>query len=634
MFLSAGGSIRPDDANGVPPSPVISQPPTVTSANQGSEPIKITFTDSAGIDPGTINPANITVTNVATLSQLTVSSVTLNPPDGNGTTVVATYVAAAPDANGFFSSADSGTYTVLLGLNQVYDPDGDEAPSVSGSFTINVAPAGELPPTATITPPATVTTGVASVSVAVTYVATAANGDLINASTINTGNITVTGPNGALTVTGVSVSPNTGDAGTLTATYTVAAPSGVFVTANDGAHTITLNTNQPVQDTNGLAAISPTPSTTFAIEIPSALVATISTPANVTAAQPTESVSIAYTDPSGINLATITTSNIVITEEGVANPTPLTVTGVATSPSTGTPTQVTATYTIAAPNGSFTLANNGTYAVTFQSNQVEDVNSVFAVTTSSSFVVQVPGSITLLPSLGGLKLPASLATGTALKLSVPVTVTNRGTVASGGASTITLYASTTQGLSGATEIAGVHAGLRVKVNKAKTVKIKVPGLPTSLVAGAYYLVARVTDMNGNSEIAVSNSTVAVAPGFIDFSGSLQPVPAALKLGKKASAAVIVTNNGNITAAGTLEVQFFARPAGTTDSGDILLAMPATRIKLASAASKRLKFSYVLPAMLTAGTDYTLVAVLDPNNLFHDSNLANNTLVGAYVFMVQ
>jgi len=631
-MLSASPGIRPSDANGVPPSATVSAA-NITSANQSAEAVNITLTDSAGIDASSITTDNITVTNVMTGTQLTVTSAGLSPSDGSGTTDVATYDVAAPDADGFFSSADNGTYSVLLGLNQIYDPDGDEAAQVSGSFNINITPAGELPPAATITPPATVTTGAASVNVAVTYQATAGNGDLINVGTINTGNITVTGPNGALAVTAVNISP-TSDAGTVTATYTVAAPSGVFVTANDGAHTTVLNPNEPVEDTNGQAAVSSATAATFAIEVPSALVATISSPASVTVAQPAESVSIVFTDPSGINLATITTNNIVVTEEGKSNPTALTVTGVTTSPTTGTPTQATATYTVAAPSGEFSLTNNGTYAVTFQSNQVEDISGVFAVTTSSSFAVDVPGAFSLVPSLAGLKLPAALATGTALKLTVPVTVLNTGTVASIDTSAITLYLSTTQGLTGATEVAAITDGLHLKPKKGKAVKIKLASLPTSLAAGSYFLVAQVTDVNANSEIAVSSTAVAVAPGFIDLTGSLQPYPTTLKPAKKTSATVTVTNNGNIPASGTLQVEFFARPVGTTGSSDVPIATPATRIKLASGASKRLRFSYVPPAALIAGTDYTLVAVLDPNHLFSDSNLANNTLVGSYVFTVE
>jgi hypothetical protein len=399
-------------------------------------------------------------------------------------------------------------------------------------------------------------------------------------------------------------------------------------------HTIALNPSEPVEDTNGYAAATSSAASTFNIELPSALGATITAPASVTVAQPAEPITIVYTDAAGINLSTINTNNIAVTEQGVNNPTPLPITGVTLDPSAGTPTQVTATYAVSAPSGSYSVTNNGTYDVTLQNNQVEDVNGVFAVTTSSSFVVQVAGTFSLVPSLAGVKLPAAVATGTPLKLTVPVLVTNMGTVASIDASSVTLYLSTTQGLTGATDIAGVVAGLHLRVNKAKTVKIKLPSLPTSLAAGSYYLVARVTDVNDNTQIAASSTPISVSPAFIDLSGAIAPVPAVLKPGKKTAVTVTVTNNGNVTAAGTLQVAFYARPAGTTGSTDVPLATPAARIKLASGASKAIRLSFVVPTTLIAGTDYTMVAVLDPNNLFNDSNRANNTLVGAYIFTVQ
>ena len=72
----------------------------------------------------------------------------------------------------------------------------------------------------------------------VVYSATASGGDLIDASTINNGNINVTGPSGTLSVIGVAISPSTGDAATLTATYTVEAPNGAFSPTDSGTYTI------------------------------------------------------------------------------------------------------------------------------------------------------------------------------------------------------------------------------------------------------------------------------------------------------------------------------------------------------------------------------------------------------------
>jgi len=65
-----------------------------------------------------------------------------------------------------------------------------------------------------------------------------------------------------------------------------------------------------------------------------------------------------------------------------------------------------------------------------------------------------------------------------------------------------------------------------------------------------------------------------------------------------------------------------------------LATPAVKINLSPHATKALRYKFVLPTTLQAGTAYTLVALLDPANVFKDNNLANNTLVGTSSFTVE
>jgi len=61
----------------------------------------------------------------------------------------------------------------------------------------------------------------------------------VNASTIGANDITVTGPAGAVTVSGATVSP-AGNGTPLTATYTLAAPGGTFDTADNGPYSVAL----------------------------------------------------------------------------------------------------------------------------------------------------------------------------------------------------------------------------------------------------------------------------------------------------------------------------------------------------------------------------------------------------------
>ena len=98
---------------------------------------------------------------------------------------------------------------------------------------------------------------------------------------------------------------------------------------------------------------------------------------------------------------------------------------------------------------------------------MHDVNQVYAEPVSSSFDVNVPETAALSPRLGRLKLPAAAAAGTAVRLSVPVTITNHGNVASTGTTTVSLYASTTQGLDGATEIASTTTRLAPRAEQVQ-----------------------------------------------------------------------------------------------------------------------------------------------------------------------
>ena len=115
----------------------------------------------------------------------------------------------------------------------------------------------------------------------------------------------------------------------------------------------------------------------------------LSSPAITTAGQSVETVTVTYTSNASINLSTIGAGNIVVTEEGVASPTPLAVSLQQVNPNVGSPTSVTATYNVAAPSGTFGPADNGTYDVSLQANQVEDGSQMFVAASTNTFTVNV-----------------------------------------------------------------------------------------------------------------------------------------------------------------------------------------------------------------------------------------------------
>ncbi|WP_218159339.1 hypothetical protein, partial [Alloyangia pacifica] len=88
----------------------------------------------------------------------------------------------------------------------------------------------------------------------------------VDASSIGVEDISVTGPGGALTVTGVSL--DVGSDGTpRSATYTVAAPGGSWDTADNGAYTVALLGGQVV-DTSGNPVAADAALASFNVAVP------------------------------------------------------------------------------------------------------------------------------------------------------------------------------------------------------------------------------------------------------------------------------------------------------------------------------------------------------------------------------
>ncbi|KUJ78168.1 hypothetical protein AVO45_09475, partial [Ruegeria marisrubri] len=79
----------------------------------------------------------------------------------------------------------------------------------------------------------------------------------LDVSSIGLSDITVTGPGGALSVTGVSVDTNS-DGTPRTATYTVAAPGGSWDSADDGAYTVALAAGEVLDTSGNPVAADPT----------------------------------------------------------------------------------------------------------------------------------------------------------------------------------------------------------------------------------------------------------------------------------------------------------------------------------------------------------------------------------------
>jgi virginiamycin B lyase len=242
----------------------------------------------------------------------------------------------------------------------------------------------------------------------------------------------------------------------------------------------------------------------------------------------------------------------------------------------------------------------------------------------------VPAALT--PAIIRDNLPAQVVAGTRVNRAVTVKIADSGGPFAGRA-TVALYASTTTSVDGATLIGSPKSEpMRLKTGRAAAVPMIVTQLPASFPPGSYYIVAQVTAPDGTTSAAASAGTVTVAAPFISLAGSVASLSSSVKLGRNGFAVIAVTNDGNIPAAGRLQVALWARPAGATDSsGDVVLTTPVAAVRIPPGRSGRVRLRFPVPATLPAGS-YSLVAQLDPNNAFAESALPE-PIVSAQTFAV-
>ncbi|HEY2586148.1 MAG TPA: FG-GAP-like repeat-containing protein [Tepidisphaeraceae bacterium] len=368
-----------------PPVASITSAPSITTAGGTTQTITVTYTDpDSNVVRSSISTAELSVTGPG--GPLAVRNVSVSP-NSNAPTLTATYTVAAP--GGSWTAADNGTYTVTAQGGQVSDPSGNLAAAASGSFAVNIAANDTTPPAASITSAPNITTaGGSNQTITVTYSDPDSN---VVRSSIGPQNLSVTGPGGPLSVTGVSISPGS-DAPTLTATYSVAAPGGAWSPADNGTYTVAVQGGQ-VSDPAGntAAAVSGTFGVSIGVADATPPVASITSAPDVTAPGGTsETISVTFSDPdSNVLGSTIGPGNVTITGPGG----PLTVTSVSISPASAAPT-LTATYTVTAPGGQWTAADNGTYTITVQGGQVADPSGNKAAAVTGSFKVNIAISST------------------------------------------------------------------------------------------------------------------------------------------------------------------------------------------------------------------------------------------------
>ncbi len=380
------------------PTAVISAP-SITSSGGTTEDITVTYSDNVAVKQSTISKSDITVTGPA--GPLTVQSVSTSP-GSDAASITATYVVTAPGGKAW-SSTDDGNYAITLAAGTVTDTSGNNVAAGSQNFSVNIAPPDTSPPTATITAANVTGPGGSNEIVTVTY---SDSGSGVDASTIDSGSVTVTGPDGPLSLVTLSKLPSV-NGPTVSAVYTFAAPGGAACPSANGNYTVSVVAGH-VTDVagNGIAGSTAKFNVNAGILDTTPPIASISASDITSPGGTSETVVVTYTDSgTGVDPKTIGSGNITVSGPGGA----LTVMSVHTTTTAG---GIIATYTVGSPGGQpWNASDNGGYTVAVVAGSVKDIAGNGIATSSGGFSVNATVPDTS-PPVATISTPNITAAGT------------------------------------------------------------------------------------------------------------------------------------------------------------------------------------------------------------------------------
>jgi hypothetical protein len=245
---------------------------------------------------------------------------------------------------------------------------------------------------------------------------------------------------------------------------------------------------------------------------------------------------------------------------------------------------------------------------------VESLESRTLLSGTPSLLVTVPGPI-----------PASAIAGAKLNDRIEVNIANSGSDRLSGRATVTLYASPDGTFSSTdAQLGTVTKNLIIPAGSNKNVVIKVATLPQNL-DGNYFVLANVVAPTETVE-GVSRTAIDVSPAHVDLANAITSVPAAGHLGSTISVTLDVSNIGNETAKGTLAT-LFELSTSANGANPFQVATLTKHISITAGKSELLHLRVPVALGSPSGNQF-IVAVLDPSNVFNDSNLANNTAISA------
>ncbi len=225
---------------------------------------------------------------------------------------------------------------------------------------------------------------------------------------------------------------------------------------------------------------------------------------------------------------------------------------------------------------------------------------------------------------------------------IAVVITNEGNRAATGTVRVDVYASADRTLDkGADTLLGsATVKLKLGPRDSKTCRLKKLSAP-DLPAGAYYIVGEadatdaVAESDENNNTAASAATIEWQEPARDLTGAvglpkgLQWVRAGVgKGGQIKKLTVEIGNVGNVAAAGTITINFYASADGTLDKGaDTKFGTLRVAINVKPGGSGKVTLKNIVVPVLAPG-DYNVLVEVDALDEVTETNESNNVAAGA------
>lgn len=206
---------------------------------------------------------------------------------------------------------------------------------------------------------------------------------------------------------------------------------------------------------------------------------------------------------------------------------------------------------------------------------------------------------------------------------IGVNVANDNTTRLTDTAQFTIYASLDDVVADGYQITTRPQAINIAAGRNRTFWMTFNAYPNNL-NGSYYILGQITGANVGTVEAVSQTTVGIEQKTIDLATTILMAPINGRVNSHINVTVEVANNGNSVAKGILAMAF-AFSANTDGSSAFQLGALNRNINIHPGKMTRLHYAIPIPPGSPTGNQY-LVATADPNNVFLDSNLTNNTNV--------